>query len=222
MLPDMEMEITLREAGELFSILMTTVEPDRLRVRRGADVIGIVQHDFREIHGVLVRISPANGKFGVQVSGEGMLTPTSSEDPCPLPNVVCGKIPAGSFDPASLELRMQFTGAPPGVSVATNPEYRVDYVRILERQPWRSAKRRPTDSALSVWSGKPSALDADDKDTGANLRDEPLKRQMACLGVNAARCNDKGPLKSGPFRRLERETGFEPATSTLARLRSTN
>ena len=34
--------------------------------------------------------------------------------------------------------------------------------------------------------------------------------------------NAKRPHKVGPFRRLERETRFELATSTLARLRSTS
>ena len=34
--------------------------------------------------------------------------------------------------------------------------------------------------------------------------------------------NKKGPLNEQPFLYLERETRFELATSTLARLRSTN
>ena len=134
-LPDMGMEITIREAGEFFSILMIVVRPDQLRVFRGLELLGVIQHDFREIHGVLVRISPSDGTFGVQVSGAGMLTPESSVDPCPFPNVVCGEFAAGNFDPASVVLRMQFTGEPPGVSVAVNPEYRVDNVRIFQQPP---------------------------------------------------------------------------------------
>ena len=47
---------------------------------------------------------------------------------------------------------------------------------------------------------------------------EVLQTSALPLGHPALDDSEKGPCGPG----LERETGFEPATSTLARLRSTN
>src|SRR4051812_19263098 len=50
---------------------------------------------------------------------------------------------------------------------------------------------------------------------------EGLQTSALPLGDRALKCNEKAPRVGGCAENLERETGFEPATSTLARSHST-
>ena len=133
-LADTMVEITAREAGEFFSTVRLAIGIDRLEVFRGTALEKVIVHDFGTTHGVIIRLSPKEGTYGVQVSGPGLVTPPNNVDPCVFPNVVCGQIPTDGFDVTALQMRMQFVGTPPGVSALSQPEYRVDNVQITQRR----------------------------------------------------------------------------------------
>ena len=74
---------------------------------------------------------------------------------------------------------------------------------------------------LGVWSGKPSALDSIYRATASGSAINHLAAERRRYVLTWSVPNDEGPRNGAP-RCLERETRFELATSTLARLRSTN
>ena len=133
-LADTKVEVTAREAGELFSTVRLTIGLDRLEAFRGTALEKVIVHDFGTKHGVIIRISPKEGTYGIQVSGPGLVTPPNNVDPCVFPNVVCGEIPIDDYDVTALQMRMQFLGTPPSVSALSQPEYRVDNVQITQRR----------------------------------------------------------------------------------------
>ncbi len=131
-LPDTQMVVTVREKGELFSILRLLIRPDRMEVRLGNNTLHeIVTHDFGREHSIFIRVLP-NASYQIQIAGDILVTPPNNIDPCVFPNVVCGDFSTNNFDPTALVLRMEFNGTVPGGQQTTQPEYLIDNVKIIQ------------------------------------------------------------------------------------------
>jgi hypothetical protein len=97
-----------------------------------------IAFDFTRPHRVLVTVSPELDTWAVQLSAEGLPTPTSGAvQPCSMAHVLCDAFTgfAEGFDPSTLVMVVKFDddSIPPSISSLNPVRYRMDGVTISQR-----------------------------------------------------------------------------------------
>jgi hypothetical protein len=92
----------------LDSILRLDIYRDRLEVWKGPVLKDLFNHSFSNEHRILIRISPGEGTYAVQISGAGIPSPPTNKPACDSDNVFCGTFQTNESDQKPFVIRMEF------------------------------------------------------------------------------------------------------------------
>jgi hypothetical protein len=83
---------------------------DHIEIRNGSSPVEAFQYDFNNKHRLMLRISPQEGTYAVQIAGAGIDNPPSNNPACESQSVFCGTYPIDdSNNNKPLDLLMQFS-----------------------------------------------------------------------------------------------------------------